>query len=137
MADDLLDFIPDEDDIDTEEETPSKTYAIDFDNGRIIGNADGLEAVKQAIIKAIITPRFKCMIYDDDYGSEIQEDILNKSAESTYLTTVIPDYVKEALSIDERILGVGEFDISIKDDSAVVQFTAQTVFGDIQITEEV
>lgn len=137
MADDLLDFIPDDDELETEEEIPSKTYAIDFDNGRIVGNIDDIEAVRQAILKAIITPRFKCMIYDDDYGSEIQEDILNKGADSNYLMTVIPDYVKEALSIDERVLDVGDFDIQVYDGYATVEFTAHTVFGDIQISEEV
>ena len=42
------------------QEKPSLTYKLDLDKGRIVGTVDGLEAVNQAIRKAIITPRFKC-----------------------------------------------------------------------------
>ena len=52
------------------EERPSKTYKLDLKAGRIVGYVDELEAVNQAILKAIITPRFKCLIYDNQYGSE-------------------------------------------------------------------
>ena len=50
------------------EEKPSLTYRLDLDKGRIVGKVDGMEAVRQAIKKAIITPRFKCLIYDNEYG---------------------------------------------------------------------
>ena len=56
------------DEVTEAEEQPSLTYRLDLDNGRIVGKVDGLEAVNQAIRKAIITPRFKCLIYDDQYG---------------------------------------------------------------------
>lgn len=137
MADDLLGFIPAEDEVKVGKEAPSKTYHINFEKGRIIGTVDDIEAVRQAIVKSLITPRFKCMIYNDEYGSEIQDDILNKNADNTYLATVIPDYVKEALSNDKRILEIGDFNISVKDNSAFVTFTAHTVFGDVKISEEV
>lgn len=51
------------------EEQPSLTYRLDLDAGRIVGKVDNLEAVNQAIRKAIITPRFKCLIYDNQYGT--------------------------------------------------------------------
>ena len=53
-------------------EPPSKTYRLDLEEGRILGMVDGQEAVRQAIHKAIITPRWKCLIYDNQYGSEIE-----------------------------------------------------------------
>lgn len=133
---DLLTEIP-ADDINEEYEIPSKTYSIDFENGRILGKIDDIEAVKQAIGKAIITPRFKCLIYDDEYGSEIKEDVISKDSSEAYLQTVIPDYITDALLPDERIIDVGDFDITIKEDSAYIHFTAHTVFGDIEIEEVV
>ena len=56
-----------------QEETPSLTYFLDFENGRIAGKIDGLGAVNQAIKKALTTARFKCLNYDNQYGSEIKE----------------------------------------------------------------
>ncbi len=65
-------------------EKPSKTYKLDLDKGRIMGMVDGQEAVRQAIRKAIITPRFKCLIYNSQYGSEIEEAITQKDATEAY-----------------------------------------------------
>ena len=137
MDEDLLGYVPNDDDLEDEEFIPSKTYAIDFENGRIAGSIDGIEAVKQAIIKAIITPRFKCLIYTDEYGSEIQEDVIAESADIDYLEAVIPDYIQEALSDDDRILEVGDFEVEIIDDSAYIKFIADTVYGEIEIKEVV
>ena len=70
-------FIPIPIDTVTEaEEQPSLTYRLDLEAGRIVGRVDKLEAVNQAIRKAIITPRFKCLIYDNQYGSEVEEAII-------------------------------------------------------------
>ena len=57
-------------------EKPSKTYKLDLDKGRILGMVDGQEAVRQAIRKAIIKPRWKCLIYDNQYGSEIEAAVI-------------------------------------------------------------
>jgi len=134
--DDLLTEIP-TDDIESEYEIPTKTYAIDFERGRIGGMIDGVDAIKQAIIKAVITPRFKCLIYDDQYGSEIKEDVIEEDSSEAYLQTVIPDYVSDALLPDERIIDVGDFDITLDKDKAHIKFTAYTIYGDIQIEEVV
>ncbi len=136
MADDLLTEIP-EDNIENEYEIATKTYAIDFERGRIGGTVDGVDAVKQAIIKAVITPRFKCLIYDDQYGSEIKEDVIEENSSEAYLQTVIPDYIYDALLPDERIIDVGDFNIVIEKDKAYINFTAHTIYGDIQIEEVV
>lgn len=134
--DDLLTEIP-IDDIESEYEIPTKTYAIDFERGRIGGTVDGVDAVKQAIIKAVITPRFKCLIYDDQYGSEIKEDVIKENSSEAYLKTIIPDYTRDALVPDERIIDVGDFDITLENDKAHISFTAHTIYGDIQIEEVV
>lgn len=63
--------------IEEAQEPSSKTYRLDLDKGRISGKIDGLEAVNQAIRKAIITPRFKCLIYDNQYGSEVEDAVIS------------------------------------------------------------
>ena len=44
--------------IEDEETITSRTYAIDWEAGRIAGFIDEQEAVKQFIKKALLTPRF-------------------------------------------------------------------------------
>jgi len=68
-------------------EQSSKTYRLDFENGRIFsaGSCDGLEAVNQFIKKAILTPRFRCLIYDNQYGSEIKQTIIADDVTNEYI----------------------------------------------------
>lgn len=117
------------------EEKPSKTYRLDLDAGRIVGIIDRIEAVNQAIRKAIITPRFKCLIYDNQYGSEITEAVISKDATPEYVKTIVPGFIKDALKPDTRILDVHDFEFEFKGDSAYISFTADTIYGKSKIEE--
>lgn len=116
-------------------ELPSKTYKLDLDKGRIIGYVDGQAAVRQAIRKAIITPRFKCLIYDHQYGSEIEEAIIQKDATESYTRAVIPGFIRDALLPDTRVTGVSNFTFDFKNDEAYIAFDADTIFGTVRIEE--
>lgn len=117
------------------DEQPSKTYRLDLDAKRIVGMVDGLEAVEQAIRKAIITPRWKCLIYDNQYGSEIKEAITQKDATRSYTEAVIPGFIRDALRPDTRITGLDDFSFEFKDDGVYISFVAETIFGQVQIEE--
>lgn len=117
------------------EEQPSLTYRLDLYNGRIVGKVNELEAVNQAIRKAIITPRFKCLIYDNQYGSEIEEAIISKDATTDYIEAVTEGFIRDALRPDTRILSVYDFQFEFKEDKAYVFFRADTIFGKTEIEE--
>lgn len=117
------------------QEAPSKTYRLDLDNGRIAGMIDGIEAVDQAIRKAIITPRFKCLIYDNQYGSEIEDAIIANDATQEYVETVIEGFVTDCLKPDTRILSISDFSVTFENDSAYISFKADTIFGETTIEE--
>ena len=123
------------DEVTEAEEKPSLTYKLDLDAGRIVGMVDGLEAVNQAIRKAIITPRFKCLIYDNQYGSEIQEAIIAQDATPEYTEAVVPGFVKDALKPDTRILKVYDFQFEFRVDGAYIFFRADTIFGETVFEE--
>lgn len=116
-------------------ELPSLSYRLDLDRGRIVGRVDGLAAVNQAIRKAIITPRFKCLIYDNQYGSEIEEAIIAKDASREYIQAAIEGFVKDALRPDMRILSVYDFQIDFAEDRAEIFFRADTIFGQTEVGE--
>lgn len=116
-----------------EEEQTSRTYKLDLDAGRIVGIVDGIESVQQAILKALLTPRFKCQIYDNQYGSEIRDAIIADDASPEYIKTVIPGFVKDALKPDTRILDVHDFTFEFSRDEAYIAFTANTIFGETRM----
>ncbi|MCM1530127.1 MAG: DUF2634 domain-containing protein [Alistipes sp.] len=121
--------------VETMQEAPSMTYHLDLDRGRISEKIDGIEAVNQAIRKAIITPRFKCLIYDNQYGSEIEEAIIAGDATQEYIETVIEGFVTDCLKPDTRILSVYDFSVTLENDSAYISFKADTIFGETTIEE--
>lgn len=123
------------DELEEESEKPSGTYRLDLDSGRITGRTGGIEAVNQAIRKALITARFHNLIYDDDYGCEAGDAVHDKNVTPEYLETVLPELVKDALSQDTRITDARNFEISFENDSAYISFTADTIFGETEIQE--
>lgn len=112
-----------------EDEQTSHTYKLDLEAGRIVGTVDGIEAVEQAILKALLTPRFKCQIYDNQYGSEIRDAVIAADATPEYVEAVIPGFVKDALKPDTRILDVYDFEFEFKGDEAYISFKVDTIFG--------
>ncbi len=136
-------------------ELPSRTYRLDIDKGRILGMVDGQEAVRQAIHKAIITPRWKCLIYDNQYGSEIEATVIQSKGRATpeYIKAVVPGFVRDALRPDSRVTLVSNFVFAFtpeekekffpdlfeavgdEGDSVFISFDADTIYGTVQIEE--
>lgn len=128
--------------IEEEDEGTSRTYLIDWERGRIGGLVDGEEAVRQFIRKALMTPRFKCLIYDSQYGSEIQDSLMDPGSSTEYMEAEIAFLVEDALIHDGRILGVGDVEIAFGDgypsqDSAYITAEVETIFGGIHVEEAV
>ena len=117
------------------EEKPSKTYRLDLDGGRIVGTADNTEAVKQAIDKALRTARYNNLIYDSEYGSELQQLLYDKDTTKALIQTAFPQLIMEALAEDTRILDVDNFSFGFEGDGVHISFTAHTLFGKTDIRE--
>ena len=85
---------------------PTKTYQMDFENERVIGNVEGLEAMKQAIFKILNTERYQYLVYSWNYGSEFQ-DLFGMPV--TYVCPELERRITEALMWDKRIKEVTDF----------------------------
>lgn len=112
----------------------SNTYAIDWENGRIVGKIDELEAVAQHIHKSLITMRNQYLIYDSDYGSEIVETLLIPNVTREYIETELPSLIEEAIE-DERILQIGEIELIFEGENLFISFDVDTIFGELSIKE--
>lgn len=113
-----------------EEETiePSKTYRLDFEKGRIGGFIDEEQAIRQFIRKALMTARFRFLIYDDQYGNEL-EDLIGSDVTDEFLQSEIPRAITDALIYDDRIEDVRDFEIERKKGDLYVTFLVETVDG--------
>lgn len=113
---------------------PNKTYRL-LNNGTIGGYVDGTEAVRQAIHCILNTEAGKHLIYEEDYGIEL-EDLYGMPQE--FVISELQMRFEDALLQDERIQSLNDFTVERKGKKAVLcNFIADTTEGDIEIEEEV
>lgn len=106
---------------------PSYTFKLNADSVR--GYVDELEAVKQAIYKALLTERYQYVMYSGDYGIETL-DLYGQPI--SYVCAELERRITEALVCDDRIKSVGDFEFDLSKRGEVrARFNVKTVFGDI------
>lgn len=106
---------------------PSRTYALDTENMRIWGYVDGIEAVRQAVWKALRTERFAHEAYSGNYGAELTDKL---GTPVGYAYPEIERAIREALTWDSRIEAVDGFEFEKKGGRVHVRFTVHTIYGD-------
>ena len=112
---------------------PTKTYQMDLENERVIGNVEGLEAMKQAIFKILNTERYQYLVYSWNYGSQFQ-DLFGMPV--TYVCPELERRITEALTWDKRIKEVTDFSFDTSQRGKVIaSFTVHTIYGDV-VTEK-
>lgn len=117
-----------------DEQMPSYTYNINRNTNRISGYIDDKDAIIQAIYLILQTERYESMIYNWYYGAEF-DGLIGKNKD--YVTSELQRVIREALTEDDRITEVSDFNITYTDDSALIVFLVQTNIGDITIEWEV
>lgn len=123
---------------DLEESIIYRTYRMDFQNKRIIGMVDGMEAAGQNMFKALQTRRYAYEIYDDQYGSDVMNKIGNADLSPDYLESDIPEMISDAFQNMEEILEIDDLQFEILDaDSIYASFTAATIFGSTMIEGDI
>lgn len=115
--------------------SPLKTYKMDFGARRIGGFCEGQAALRQYIHKALCTKRFGFLIYDGDYGSEVDSVRQAGYLNTALLASQLELAVREALMENERIQEVRDFSYSVLGDKFEMSFTVDSQFGDISIRE--
>lgn len=111
---------------------PSRTWRINSERGRVEEVIDGKEAVAQTIDMILDTARYTEVVLPDWYGHEF----LSLVGEELFLIeSEAPRMIKEALLVDDRIIGIKDFNIIEGEeiDEAVIRFTAETIFGDVEV----
>lgn len=118
-----------------EKEQPSLTYSYNPDTNRIHGMVDGAEAVQQWITHAITAERYANVVYNNQFGSEIKALMGDKTVTNEFQYAEIERMVRDCLSVDPRITGIGPMEIAQTADNVYISFDVSTIFGVVQIDE--
>lgn len=111
------------------EQFANKTYKINFEEKRIIGEIDDLEAVKQAVYKILHTERFNSLVYSWDYGVEF-ENLIGKDYD--FILGDLQRRIEEALLQDDRIARIENVKVDKKqNDSIDVSFIVISKYGNV------
>lgn len=118
------------------EPEPTRTWRLDSTTGRIREVIDDEAAVRQYIRRAIGTARNRYIIYNDQYGSELEE-LIGANMSEGLINTEIPRLVREAIIYDDRIISVPSIEVErISPSDVLVRATVETIYGD-EMAEEV
>lgn len=83
------------------------TYKLELQTERVRKYVDDIESLKQAIYKILQTERYSYLAYNWQYGIETN-DLYGKPKQ--LVKALLPNRIKEALSIDDRIKDVVDFE---------------------------
>ena len=108
-------------------EYENKTWKLNDKDKTIVGIIDGIDAVKQAVFCYLNIERFQWIIYSWQIGIETKH-LYGEPMD--WVCSEIERVVEEALSIDNRILEVDDFEFEIEKRKIMSKFTVKTVYGD-------
>lgn len=112
----------------------SRTYRFDPNTGRIMGYVDGMQAIMQMIYLTIRTGRYDYEIYTDDFGTEFK-DLYGETTE--YVLAIIETRIKDALSIDSRIIDIQNFNAYEKKPGVIqIEFDCYSTEGTFNYEDE-
>lgn len=115
-------------------EYSTETFIIDESTGSIKKVGGGLPAMKQAINIILNIERYQYQIYTSNFGRELNK-LIGKPPE--YVTSMLKRRIREAFSIDSRILSVNNFVFDINLGTVKCSFDVKTVFGTVPAEVEV
>lgn len=115
---------------------PSQTYKMRIEEESVAGTiTDDIEAVQQAVYKILNTERYRFPIYSWNYGVELA-DLFGKPM--PFVLPEVPRRIKEALTQDDRITDVTDFDLSYdRHGSLLAKFTVISIYGSFAAEKEV
>lgn len=101
---------------------------------KVSGYTDGIDAIKQSIYFILGTERYEYLIYSWDYGIELQ-DLFGKPM--PYVIAEIKRRITEALTMDDRITDVVDFQFERNREILHVTFSVVSTLGNIPTELEV
>ena len=113
---------------------PSLSWYINKETNRIEGTVDGQAAVRQAVEIILNVERFRWQIYRPYSGIEWDGLI---GQDPGYVGAELQRRVIDALTVDDRVTGISDYDYTVDGSSLSAVFTVNTVYGSIAESVEV
>lgn len=114
---------------------PIEEWVLDETTGQLGDPSLELQAIAQDVKFALSTERNAYPIMGSNFGVELS-DLIGQDRQ--YVQAQVKRRIADALSIDDRVTGVGSFSFSSSEkDSLLVSFVVETVLGKVNMTTEI
>ena len=114
---------------------PIQEWILDEESQTLGAPSQELQAILQDIKFALATERNKYPIMGTNFGVELL-DLIGEDRQ--YVQAQIKKRIVDALSIDDRITGIGSFSFTAPEmNSLSVSFVVETVLGKVNMTTEI
>ena len=111
---------------------PSTEWIVDFDSGDDSAPESNLASVAQDVRFCMETERYKYPIMGPNFGVSFDDLV---GTDYAYIRSEVARRIQDALSIDDRIISVGNFTFTNLDNSGMlIKCTVSTIFGDVNIS---
>lgn len=112
----------------------SLSWYINKKTNRIEGTVDGQAAVRQAVEIILHVERFRWQIYKPYSGME-WEGLIGQ--DPGYVGAELQRRLVDALTIDDRVTGISNYEYTVDGNSLHATFTVDTVYGSFDESQEV
>lgn len=116
------------------EQQPSLTWHINRGTGRIEGEVDGYQAVRQAVETLCNLQRFRWQIFLPSSGVDWRGLVGQNPG---YVAAELRRRIAEGLAMDSRVRGLTEFSYALNGDVLTANVTVQTIYGPVSTAVEV
>ena len=108
---------------------PSREWIVDIESGTTGDTKDSLESVAQDIYFALSTNRYKYPIMGSNFGATFDDLV---GADYSYIRSEVARRIRDALSIDDRVISVGDFTFTLINDGGLeVACIVKTTYGNV------
>lgn len=139
--DSIFPFI-DPQEVETEEAELSMAVEYDWDFEKLefkfrdgkMYLVEGVDAVRIWIWKLFMTTRYREVIFNWDYGSDL-ENLIGQGYTQGYLNSEAERYVREAIeyNLSDYVTGVRDVVVTFDEGTLTIEFTAITIYGEVEI----
>lgn len=116
------------------ESQPSLSWRINKETNRIEGTVDGLDAVRQAAEIILNIERYRWQIHRPYTGMEWAGLI---GQDPGYVGAELQRRLVDALTVDDRITGISDYDYTIDGGKLRATFRVDTIYGSYDAQQEV
>lgn len=111
---------------------PNNEWIVSFGDGTNSGEGSNIKTIEQAIHFAFETGRFKYPIMGSNFGITLDDLI---GTDYSYIRSEIARRLTDAISIDDRVIGINDFKYEKLDGSSLkVTCSVKTILGDITVS---